>query len=471
MSRLVIFAFLFIFVAKISANNEKETLILLDNLAIRETHSIFFKSLIGEFCTILSDCIELTCHIISYIFSFILYLFIDRGFKLTFKIADDSNLVLSKHGEYLYKNLIIFAPSVEEFGGDLSVEKIAEYIDDGGNVLVAGSSKSGDALRDLASECGFEVDEEGASVIDHLNYDSSDKGDHTTIVASPSNLIDSQIIVGSKKNINPLLYQGTGLLADRENPLVLQILTADSSAYSYVPENPIKEYPHAVGRGTLLIAALQARNNARIVFSGSLYFFSDEAFTSSVQKAQGGQLFKKSGNQDVANSLIKWVFGEQGRIRVENVAHHLEGQKTAPPFYTITEPVVYTISISELVNGLWKPFEANDVQLEFVRIDPFVRTTLKHIGGGRYQAKFKIPDVYGVYQFKVDYDRTGYTRLYSTTQVSVRPLTHTQYERFIPSAFPYYISAFSMMAGVFLFSIVFLHFKDEPSKPSEKKTN
>jgi oligosaccharyltransferase complex subunit beta len=49
------------------------------------------------------------------------------------------------------------------------------------------------------------------------------------------------------------------------------------------------------------------------------------------------------------------------------------------------------------------------------------------------------------------------------TQVSVRPLDHTQYERFIRSAYPYYVSAFSMMAGVWLFSCVFVHFK-EPSQ-------
>ena len=30
-------------------NADKETLVLLDNLAIRETHSIFFKSLTGQF--------------------------------------------------------------------------------------------------------------------------------------------------------------------------------------------------------------------------------------------------------------------------------------------------------------------------------------------------------------------------------------------------------------------------------------
>lgn len=95
---------------------------------------------------------------------------------MTFKLADDANLVLSKYGEFLYDHLIIFAPTVEEFGGALSVDAITEFIDGGGNVLVAGSSMSGDILRELASECGFEIDEEGAAVIDHLNYDASDSG-------------------------------------------------------------------------------------------------------------------------------------------------------------------------------------------------------------------------------------------------------------------------------------------------------
>jgi oligosaccharyltransferase complex subunit beta len=443
MDSKVLFAGLFLVfsISAISCVEKRETLVLLDNLAIKETHSIFFKSLQ------------------------------DRGFKLTFKLADDANLLLSKYGEYLYQNLIIFAPSVEEFGGSVSVESITQFIDDGGNVLVAGSSSSGDALRELASECGFEIDEENASVIDHLNYDELlDTGDHTTLVASTGNLIESEIIVG-KKSTKPLLYKGTGLLADKENPLILNLLTADSTSYSYVPDSPIQSYPHAVGRGTLLIAALQARNNARVVFSGSMFFFSDEAFTSGVKKINDPQKYSQSGNQDVAVSISKWVFGETGKIRVVSVKHHKEGEAKAPQSYTILDPVVYTIEIEQLEDGKWKPFKANDVQLEFVRIDPFVRLTLMAIGGGKYQAKFKIPDVYGVYQFKVDYDRVGFTHLFSTTQVSVRPLTHTQYERFIPSAFPYYASVFSMMFGVFVFSFVFLHFKEPATaKATEKKT-
>lgn len=53
-------------------------------------------------------------------------------------------------------------------------------------------------------------------------------------------MIDAPVVVGTR-NVAPLLYKGTGLVADRENPLVLQLLTASSSAYSYVPEQPVKE--------------------------------------------------------------------------------------------------------------------------------------------------------------------------------------------------------------------------------------
>ena len=63
---------------------------------------------------------------------------------------------------------------------------------------------------------------------------------HTLIVADPSNLIDAPMIVGSKKT-TPFLYRGTGLIADKENPLVLEVLTASSTAYSYKPDAPVDE--------------------------------------------------------------------------------------------------------------------------------------------------------------------------------------------------------------------------------------
>lgn len=65
--------------------------------------------------------------------------------------------MLSKYGEYLYKNLIVFAPTVLEFGGQIDTETITKFIDDGGNLLMAGNAAAGDVYREIASECGFEV--------------------------------------------------------------------------------------------------------------------------------------------------------------------------------------------------------------------------------------------------------------------------------------------------------------------------
>ena len=75
-------------------NQGNRILVLVDNLITKETHSLYFKGLITE------------------------------GFVLTFKVADDASITIKKYGSYLYDNLIIFSPTVEEFGGALSAEVI-----------------------------------------------------------------------------------------------------------------------------------------------------------------------------------------------------------------------------------------------------------------------------------------------------------------------------------------------------------
>lgn len=417
-------AFLFLAILG-SSLAEKRVLVLLENLTVKETHSIYFRGLASS------------------------------GYDLTFKVADDSALTLKKFGENLYDNLIIFAPTVEEFGGSISPEAITEFIDEGGNVLVAGNSNLGEALREIASEVGFEADEEGTAIIDHLNYDAKDDGKHTLVVATPDNLIKSTKITGDVKSA--VLYRGVGLLVDPQNPLVLEILTGGSTSYSHNPDSPITEYPHAVGKNTVMIAGLQARNNARVVFSGSLEFFSDEFFTAQVE-SKGKK--NPSGNAALAKAISNWCFKQAGVLRVKGITHHRKGEKEAPPHYTIKDQAVYTIVVEELVDGSWVPCDAKDMQMEFVRIDPFVRVTMEN-KKGHMIARFKVPDTYGVYQFKVNYNRIGLTRLSTADQISVIPLRHDKYERFIGQAYPYYASAFSMMAGVFVFSLVFLHFKEE----------
>ena len=191
------------------------------------------------------------------------------------------------------------------------------------------------------------------------------------VVADTGNLIQSPPIVGEK--LNPLLYQGTGLVADHNNPLVIEILTASYSAYSHNPDEPITEYPHSAGKNTLLIAGLQARNNARVVFSGSLDFFSDAFFTASVEKSvAGGKKSAKSGNQDLAAALSRWCFKQSGVLRTTKVNHHLAGEKVPPSSgtYTINDEIVFTVDIEEFTADKgWVPYRAKDVQMEFVRYE------------------------------------------------------------------------------------------------------
>ncbi|CAL4059207.1 unnamed protein product, partial [Meganyctiphanes norvegica] len=217
------------------------TLVLVDTLATRETHSIFLKSLQ------------------------------ERGHEVTVKAADDPSLQLSRYGEYIYQNLVIFAPGVEEFGGALSVEAIVEYVDEGGNVLVGGSRDAADLIRELVTEVGVEMDEEGAAVIDHLHYDANDAGQHTLVAAPSSGLIDSTVMVGTKGGA-PLLYRGTGLITDADNPLVLPVLRAPSTAYCYNPANAISDYPHATGGNLSILMILTHKSMLFLLINGNLDF-------------------------------------------------------------------------------------------------------------------------------------------------------------------------------------------------------
>lgn len=413
----------------------KKTLVLYDNIDIKSTHSTFFGQLSS------------------------------RGFDLVFKSADDPSLDLFRYGNRLFDNLILFCPSVEDFGGSIKVATITDFVDNGGNVFVAADSSIGEPLREFATECGVEFDEERTAVIDHHNVDISDKGSHTKIVVDNKNLIDAEIIVG--KVAAPLLFKGVGMVLDSDNPLVLPILKGTKTCYTYFPEEKIDQYPHGVGSNTMLITAIQARNNARVVFAGSLDFFSDAYFKSGVQRSGvGATKYEKSGNEVLSNALSMWAFQEKGVLRTGKVVHHKVGETTAPDAYTILDNVHYSIEIEQMNDeGKWMPYDSKDVQMEFVRIDPFVRTPLALNKATRtYGVEFKLPDVYGVFQFKVNYARLGYTFLNSATQVSVRPLQHTQYERFITSAYPYYASAFSMMVGLFIFSFFFLYHRDQKTK-------
>ncbi|XP_022744954.1 dolichyl-diphosphooligosaccharide--protein glycosyltransferase 48 kDa subunit-like isoform X2 [Durio zibethinus] len=366
---------------------DRRVLVLLDDFAIKSSHSLYFNSLKS------------------------------RGFDLDFKLADDPKIALQRYGQYLYDALILFCPSTERFRGSIDLAAIINFVDSGHDLIIAADANASDLIREVATECGVDFDEDPLSmVIDHTSYAVSEtEGDHTFIASD--DFIKSDVIFGSKKIDAPVLFQGIGHSLNPANSLVLKVLSASPSAYSANPKSKLSTPPLLTGSAISLVSIVQARNNARILITGSLSMFSNRLFRSGVHKSGSPTKHEKSGNEQFFTELSKWVFHERGHLKAVNVKHHKVGETNEPALYRINDEL------------------------------------------GLYSTSFKVPDVYGVFQFKVEYQKLGYTSLSLSKQIPVRPYRHNEYERFIPAAYPYYGAAFSMMTGFFIFSFVHLYSK------------
>ncbi|KAF3439033.1 hypothetical protein FNV43_RR17308 [Rhamnella rubrinervis] len=416
-----------------SFSNENPTdrrlLVLLDDFSIKSSHSIFFLSLQS------------------------------RGFHLDFKLSDDPKLTLQRYGQYLYDGLILFSPISDSFGGSLNLGAVLDFVDSGGDLILAADASASDLVRNIATELGVDFDEDpSAMIIDHTSYAVSEtEGDHSLIASD--DFIQSDVILGKTKIEAPVLFKGIAHSLNPANSLVVKVLSASPSAYSFNPNSKLSQPPSLTGSAVSLVSVVQARNNARILISGSIDMFSNRFFTSAVQKAGSTNKYKKSGNQQFVTELSKWVFHERGHLRAVNVRHHKIGENDEPAIYRIKDDLVFSVEIYEWSGKSWEPYMANDVQVEFYMMSPYVLKTLATDQKGLYYTSFKVPDVYGVFQFKVDYHRLGYTSLSLSKQIPVRPFRHNEYERFITTAFPYYGASFTTMAGFFIFSFIFLYNK------------
>ncbi|KAL2927491.1 Dolichyl-diphosphooligosaccharide--protein glycosyltransferase 48 kDa subunit [Bienertia sinuspersici] len=417
----------------------RKILVLVDDFAIASSHSIFFRSLRS------------------------------RNYVLDFKLVDDPTNALQRYGSFLYDGLIIFAPYIDRFGGSINQAAVVEFVDSGRDLIVALDVNSSDLIREIATECGVDFDDDPAAmVIDHTSYAVSNyESDHSLIASD--NLIASDVILGSKKieasnsNINmlqaPVLFQGIGHSLNPSNSLVLQALSASPSAYSANPTSKLSNAPTLTGSRISLVSVVQARNNARILISGSIKMFSDRFLRAEVLRAGSSTRYDKSGNEQFVTELSKWLFHERGHLKAVNVKHRMVGQTDEPSLYRVTDDLEYSVEIYEWSGASWEPYIADDVQVQFYMMSPYVLKNLSTDKKGLYYTSFKVPDVYGVFQFKVEYHRLGYTSLSLSKQIPVRPFRHNEFERFITAAYPYYGSCFSMMAGFFIFALVHLYTK------------
>ncbi|KAF9983045.1 hypothetical protein BGZ65_002239 [Modicella reniformis] len=402
-----------------------------------------------------------------------------RGRQYNVTLHDVSSPTsLSKHDRRLFDNLIILSPKMKEYPKGMNSKAVVRFVADGGNVLLAGTPELGNTLRELSREFDVEYDSRYTTVLDHFNYDTDlGKEKHDTIVINPAtHLAKIGAIVPLEKIPGPILFRGIAHTVNPSNSLLTPVLWASQEAYSWESVNPNEsadQNPTVYGKDISLVSVMQARNNARIAFLGSAEMLTDKFFSAPVKKR--GDKEAQSGNRKFIEELTKWTFQEKGVLDVAAVQHHKPGEKETPEHYRIKDNMTYTISIAEYHDDNWHPFSADDVQLELIMLDPYIRKTLdqhplgKKSTTGTFSTTLQLPDQYGVFKFTVNYKRPGLTYVESVTTVGIHPFRHDQYPRFISQAKPYYTSAASMGVGLLIFSFVYLWGGLDSSPKTTKK--
>uniref|UniRef100_A0A383W075 Dolichyl-diphosphooligosaccharide--protein glycosyltransferase 48 kDa subunit n=1 Tax=Tetradesmus obliquus TaxID=3088 RepID=A0A383W075_TETOB len=413
-----------------NAAENKRVLALIGTSSIKDSHSQFFSSLK------------------------------EAGFSVDIKSAKDKDLKLKDFDTFLYDSLIVFAPKAAKFGGDISSAAILDFVDSGKNLLLAASSDASDAVRSLALECGVELDDKATTVYDHFSHQAANGATDPTLIATAA-VVDSKAIFGSSPPKAPILFKGVAATVPASAELVTVALSGEASSYSHDPKKAMPEPPSLpVGGTAALVSLVQARNNARVMVAGSLDMFSNELFDASVKVAASGAKFAKSGNKDFATAVALWTLGDRGVLKVGALSHHLVSDPAVEPsLYRVNDEVEVALDVHLVEGGKITPYQADDLQVSFVMLDPYVRQPMTNDGAGRFSLRFTVPDVYGVFKYVIDYKHAGYSYINLQRVVPVRPFKHDEYERFLAAAWPYYASVASTMAAFFMLGWVYLYSK------------
>ena len=434
-NKITIIIFLICFICYES----KKTLVLLDDWNNVETNSIFWSQIS------------------------------EMGYQIEFKMANDKEIKLTNYGEYIYENIIFFAPTyITSDKNDITIEKLLKFIDDGHDLMIFGSSDAGKFIRDLVNEFGVDFDDFDSEVKDsiYLHYDTKESGLNRQLL----DLKDDEIIIS--KNVigihnifkNPkgyILYKGIGMDLDPQNKYVFPILSGDKNSYS-VSKTTGEVFSN--GDHIKLVNGYQARNNRRIVVLGSTEVCSDKFYYLSM--GEDNKSILDSPNAIFCKDIINWNFQRTGVLKFTNVKHNNNKGQTLET-YRIKDYLEYYIDILEYdyTTDSWKNYDADDIQLSFIMMNPYYINQMKRLyGKPTYYAKFRAPEKHGVFKFIVDYHRTGYSYIFSSTKVPLRPFYHNEFPRFIPCAYPYYVSVFVILGAFILFSILFLYGKEKEKK-------
>lgn len=355
--------------------------------------------------------------------------------------AYGSNFTLFYENVARFDHIVLFPSTKKALG--LSQHDLMKFIEVGGNLVVVGGTSTvvADSVRVFLNELGIYPSPKNFELIDHFNTVDG------AVELSDKNLVDTKII--SSLNAK---YHGAAALVS-QNDLLFPIIRGSATSFTANPkQGPVAEdTTWTFGEQGFLAVALQTLSNSRVSWIGSESLFGDE--------------------------LVNWTFQRFGVLKLQFVQHYKNDDpaKINPTLYRIKDQAIYTVGVSELVDGKWVPFEAKSdedkLQLSFKMLDPYQRLNLQPLGPVSseedsseldtfaYYANFTIPDHHGMFTFELDYKRVGRSFLEDKRVVTVRHLANDEYKRSwdITNAWVYVASAGLVVLAWLLFVVNYIY--------------
>lgn len=360
-----------------------------------------------------------------------------------------------------YSQLILLPSRIKSLGARLSSAKLMGFFEAGGSILAVTNERSApESLRQFAAELDIHISPRGYKIADNFDAQFRKYGTvHADLVASALSTPLSPMSIE---------FQGSAAYLGN-NPLAFALYQGSDTCYVYDARD--QDEPSvssdalwASGSQVVFGAALESRSShSRFLWMGS-----------------DAEFIKKS---PVAEHLSSWVLQEKNILRIDSVTHYKISDTSAteieinPEVYKVGDTARYEITVQEWVdNNKWRGYDANDLQLEFVMLDPYYRLNLvKDTAKSSpeysvYYTEFKVPDQHGMFTFRMEYARPGYTVLESSQVVTVRHTANDEWPRSweITNSWVYLTSAVCTVVSFAVFVVLYIY--SGSGSPSEAKT-
>ncbi|CAK9435599.1 uncharacterized protein LODBEIA_P03260 [Lodderomyces beijingensis] len=375
--------------------------------------------------------------------------FLSSKFETAYADYNDEEVSLFYQGSLRFDHLVLFPSSKKAIKNksNLNQRQLLKFSNEGGNIFVVGGSNNAlvDGIRSFLNEVGIHPAPKNYHYIDHFN-----SKDGIVELTEEENLVEGNRILTSLQTSE---FSGGSAALVSNSELIQPIVKCSKTGYTNRVDEVISgETTWTFGEQGFLAVALQALNNARLVWIGSTDLLADD-------------------------SLYKWAFQESGVIKLQFVQYVKASEPyiPEPQLWKIKDQAIYTIGVSEYVNGEWVPYKVKQddeqLQLSFKMLDPYQRLNLKPLGpvssteNGTtldtyaYFANFTIPDHHGMFTFELDYKRKGLSYILDKKVVTVRHLANDEFKRSwdITNSWLYIASTVFVIVAWYFFVMTYIY--------------